>query len=134
MADAQTVFKARKNGVNAVIHGERMNVDEVMDLLVESSQPSRHPAVRVNANRLIEQLARGPWRLNAGPHAGGFGGTKHPPDRTNHITVQSCGGGYHLRQDARGHLFEITGPGMAPIQPSSAPGNAPGEMGRDGRS
>jgi hypothetical protein len=134
MADHQTVFRARENGKRDVVHGQRINVNEVVDLLVESSQFTRHPAVRWNANRLLEELARGEWRLTAGPHAGGFGGQGRLPDGTTHITLRTGRGGYHLRQDARGHLFEITGPGMQPIQPSSAPGSPPGEMGRQGRS
>src|SRR3712207_4947932 len=108
MADAQTISRTRNNGVRAVVHGQGINVDQVVDLLVESSQPSRHPAVRWNANRLIEELARGEWRVTAGSHAGGFGGAGRPPDGTTHITVRARNGGYHLRQDARGHLFEIT--------------------------
>jgi hypothetical protein len=110
-------------------------VDQVIDLLVASSQPHRHPAVRWNANRLLEKMAKGEWWIAAGPHVGGDGKDKDSDDWTMHITIKTKrNGGYHLKQDARGHLFEITGPGMQPIQPWSAPGSPPGEKGRRGRS
>ena len=130
MADHQTVHRARQNGQRAVVHGAPINVDQVIDLLVASAEPSRHPAVRTNANRLIGILAQGPWCVTAGPHPGGFGGGGRGPDGTTHITLRAGNRGYHLRQDARGHLFEITGPGLQDIQPSRAPGSPPGQLGR----
>ncbi|HVA49019.1 MAG TPA: hypothetical protein VNH11_21835 [Pirellulales bacterium] len=45
-------------------------------------------------------------------------------DKTNHYTV-SFGGSriYHLRHDAQGHLFQITGPGLPHLAPWSSPGS-----------
>ncbi len=123
MADAQAIFLARKNGERVVSFGQGINVDRVVDLLVGGAQPGRHPAIRRNANRLLEVLAQGSWRLAAGPHVGGFGGGGRGADWNMHITLTTRNGGFHLRQDARGHLFEITGPGMDAIPPYLAPGS-----------
>jgi hypothetical protein len=122
VADHQTIWKARQNGRSSFVYGERVNANEVVDLLVESSKHSRHPAVRRNANRMLEEMAQGEWRVGAGVHKGGFGGNGQPPDMNRHLTIRTGRGGYHLRVDARGHLFEMTGRGMDRTPPWASPG------------
>lgn len=124
MPAAQIISRARDNGsVSPRFFGDhRISASAVVDLLVESAQPRRHPAVRRNANRVLHFMAHDAWMVTAGTHSGGFGGGGRAADGTNHITLRVAGHGYHLRQDARGHLFEITGPGLETLNPAASPG------------
>ena len=85
MADAETVHKARKNGERAGKYGERINAEEVIDLLVASSDSKN--AERRNANLLLEEMAAKPRWIMAGRHKGGFGGKGRLPDKTYHCPV-----------------------------------------------
>ena len=124
MPTPTTIQAARRNGsVSPACFGDiRLNVNSVVDLLVGGADQNRHVAIRRNANCLLDMLAVAPWQITAGPHAGGLGGGARPPDQTNHMTLRVRGAGYHLRQDARGHLFQITGPGLPMLTPWAAPG------------
>jgi hypothetical protein len=130
MADAETVHKARKNGERAGKYGERTNAEEVIDLLVASSDSKN--AERRNANLLLEEMAAKPWWIMAGRHKGGFGGKGRLPDKTYHYTIRTYYCTYHLRVDANNHIFEITGTNenLDKIPKSQAPGTWPGVLGR----
>jgi hypothetical protein len=126
MATPETIARTRKFGSSSgqFVQRRAINVDRLVNLLVETSQPGRHAAVRRPANELLERMSRGPWRVTASPHKGGFGA-----DGTTHITVRvgnesAC----HLRLDQRGHVFQITGPGRLGqgILPWQGPGQAGG--------
>lgn len=137
MADPQTIHQARKNGVKSRIFGDPISIDQVVSLLDASTQEGRrNMPLKINANRLIHLMAEAEWRIVAGPHKGGFGGEDGKKDETWHITLRSKkkDGDFHLRQNANGQIFKITGPGMVPNEPSQAPGAGPGEMGRGGKS
>jgi hypothetical protein len=133
MADAEIVHKARKNGKRASKYGQRTNVDELIDLLVASSDSK--DAARRNANLLLEEMAAKPWWIMAGRHKGGFGGQGRLPDNTYHCTVRTYYCTYHLRLDANHHIFEITGTNekLDKIPKSQAPGTWPGVLGRAAR-
>jgi hypothetical protein len=130
MADAGTVDRARKNGDRGGKYGDRANTEDVIDLLVASSN-SRH-ATRRNANLLLEEMAEKPWWIMAGRHKGGFGGSGRPPDKTYHYTVRTYRHTYHLRVDANNQIFEITGnsQNLDKTPKSQAPGTWPGVLGR----
>jgi len=130
MANAETVHKARKNGGILGKYGDRTNTDEIVDLLVASSN-SQH-AERRNANLLLEEMAKKPWWILAGGHKGGRGGKKRLPDKTYHYTISTYHGAYHLRVDANDHIFDITGenPNLDGTPKSQAPGTWPGVLGR----
>lgn len=124
MADHQIIHAARANGsVYGLWFGAtRPSVDGVVDLLVEGRQPNRHPAIRINSNKLLAMMAQKKWLLTAGAH-------QSPGDQTTHYTVSIGDHKYHLRLDARGHLFDISGPGLPDLAPWAAPGtdiHAPG--------
>lgn len=109
MAHHQTIFRARRNGSSSGQFVDRVsfNVDQTIDLLEASSARGRHPKVRRPANALLECMAQEQWRVTAGPHVGGRG-----DDTTRHLTIRVGPPGrpqYHVRLDARGHAFEITG-------------------------
>lgn len=128
MPHHQTIFNARKNGSGSrqYVDGKAVNVDGILNLLVNGSQPTRHPAIRRASSSLIEKMAEASWRISAGPHKGGREGDRGA-DSTNHITVSfGPGRSYHLRLDRKGHLFQITGPGIpSETQPWQAPGSHP---------
>jgi hypothetical protein len=130
MADAETVDRARKNGDRWGKYGERANTDEVIDLLIASSN-SRHAEKR-NANLLLEEMAKKPWWLMAGRHKGGFGGKGRRPDKTYHYTIRTYYHTYHLRVDANDHIFEITGDSenLNTTPKSQASGTWPSVLGR----
>lgn len=122
MAYHQDIFRARMNGGGS-------GVDMVMNLLIESAQEGRHPAVRRAANALIESMSEHSWWVTAFPHRGGRGDARGA-DKTLHITVKvygmregnvSC----HLGMDNRGHLFQITGDGLPDLVPWASPGSLP---------
>lgn len=125
MAHHQTIFQARVNGSSSgqFVNGLAINVHRIIQLLEESSAPSRHASIRRASNALLEAMAQGPWRVSAGPHKGGRAGDPNP-DLTRHITVSfGPGRSYHLRLDQRGHLFQITDPGGGcDVPPWRAPG------------
>lgn len=122
MAHHQEVHAARRNGSsnNQFVAGRSINVDLVLDLLVGGAAVHRHPSIRRASNALIADMARGRWRVAAGPHRGGRGG-----DQTDHVTVTfGPGRSFHLRLDRRGHLFQITDPsGRSAVDPWAAPGS-----------
>lgn len=124
MPEPTTIQAARRNGsVSPACFGKiRVNVNDVVSLLVDGAAQERHFAVRRNANALLVLMSKWMWQITAGPHAGGFGGSGRGADQTNHITVRLLGAGYHLRQDARGHLFQISGSGLPDYCPWAAPG------------
>ncbi|MFD0739826.1 hypothetical protein ACFQZQ_11085 [Lysobacter koreensis] len=51
---------------------------------------------RTDANALLRQLARSPWRIGATVHAGGNGDARGV-DAQPHLTVAVAGRSYHLR-------------------------------------
>ncbi len=124
MATHQDIHQARQNGsgIGQVPGALPINSERVVQLLVEGSQPGRHFAVRRNSNALLEQMGRQRWIVSAGIHEGGFGDARGA-DWTSHITV-SFGPGrkYHLRLDARGQLFQVSGPGLVDFDPNAPPG------------
>lgn len=124
MATSEVINAACNNGTGAAqyVGSLRFSVSDVVDLLVASADRNRHTAIRVNANRLLEMMSRTSWQIAAGQHRGGLGGRERGPDGTTHVTLRVNGSGYHLRQDGRGHLFEISGRGMLNFAPWAAPG------------
>jgi|SRR6185312_5881400 hypothetical protein len=127
MVDQQIIRAARANGsLYSNWFGEtRPSVDGVVDLLLEGSRFDRHVAIRINSNKLLAMMAGKKWLLTAGSHPS-------DNDKTNHYTVSIGGRGYHLRHDARGHLFEITGPGLLDLAPWAAPGTDVMASGKQG--
>lgn len=127
MVDHQIIQAARANGsLYSNWFGEtRPSVDGVVDLLVEGGRFDRHIAIRINSNKLLAIMARRKWLLTAGSHPSAS-------DKTNHYTVSAGGQGYHLRHDARGHLFEISGPGLLDLAPWAAPGTDAMARGKQG--
>ena len=124
MLDQETIQAARKNGsVGVNWYGDRRpSVDGVVDLLVEGSQFNRHIAIRLNSTKLVEMMAEDEWTLTAGSHK--TSRDRPNADQTNHYTVSfGRNRSYHLRHDARGHLFQITGPGLPALAPWSSPGS-----------
>lgn len=124
MPTPQVINAARANGTgsNQYVGGVRVSVGHVVDLLVAGADRNRHASIRVNANHLLQMMAQGPWQISAGMHQGGLGGAGRSADGTMHITLRVNGAGYHLRQDNRGHLFEVSGRGMLDLAPWAAPG------------
>lgn len=123
MAEHEAVHRARVNGRHSghVPGATPINSDQVVDLLVAAAEPGRHFAVRRNANALLEDMARAPWRVSAGIHEGGRG-----DDWTRHVTVSfGPGRSFHLRLDRRNHLFQVSGPGLVDFAPWASPGSSP---------
>ncbi|HVA48805.1 MAG TPA: hypothetical protein VNH11_20735 [Pirellulales bacterium] len=117
MVDQKIIQAARRNGslYGNCFGDRRPSVDGVVDLLVEGSRFHRHVAVRVNSNKLLAMMADEEWVVQAGSHTS-------EKDQTNHYTIRIGNHGYHLRHDARGHLFEISGAGLPAVAPWAAPG------------
>ena len=122
MVQQNVKTKACKNGSGSLVWGKPISVSDVVDLVAESCQAGRHPAVKINAKKLIGLMSVHKWQLKAGRHSGGTGGKGQSADSTPHVTIMMRGSGYHLRQDKRGHLFEITGPGMKVFNSHASPG------------
>lgn len=123
MLDPQTIQRARDNGsLYTNWYGdERPSVDGVVDLLMEGSRFHRHIAVRHNSSKLLSMMAQKRWELTAGSHQ--TSSDRPGADKTNHYDVSLGGKVYHLRHDARGHLFEVTGPGLPSLAPWASPGS-----------
>ena len=123
MLDQATILAARDNGsVYSNWFGDkRPSVDGVVDLLVEGSRFDRHIAIRQNSNKLLAMMAEEEWTLTAGSHKTTAG--RANADQTHHYTVSIGNRRYHLRHDARGHLFQVTGPGLPALAPWSSPGS-----------
>lgn len=117
MASQQVIDAARKNGslYQNWFGTQRPTVAGIVDLLVEGSRYHRHVAVRMNSNKLLELMSEKQWLIQAGEHTS-------DKDGTNHYTVSLGGDGYHLRVDARGHLFEVSGARLPAFAPWAAPG------------
>ena len=117
-------YLAKQNGRSGGQYhtGKVITVREVVEALEKGAKPDRHPAIKKGARTLLEKMARQTWKIVAAPHKGGTGGKGRQPDKVTHVTVQ-LNGNYHLRMDKRGHLFEITGPGINTIKPWIAPGS-----------
>jgi hypothetical protein len=84
--------------------GQRISVNQVVDLLASAASPGRSAAVRRQSGEMLERMAMSEgWMVTAGRHAS-------DSDATQHITilVEGIPGQFHLRVDKRGHLFEIT--------------------------
>jgi hypothetical protein len=120
MARHEYVHRARMNGRGSRQYADivRVNVDRLVRWLDLSCSRGRHPAVRRKAHALLEWMADNSWRISAGPHRGGRGDSRGV-DRTLHITVyiEGVSGSFHLKMDARGHLFDITGRGLPQLPP-----------------
>ena len=141
LSRGQILAEAREHGSGSGQYADQrgnrritVNVVQVIDLLDAASQPSRHPAAHRAANALLDLLAGHEWRISAGPHTS-------ETDAIKHITVDVPGANdkqFHLRLDARGHLFEITLPlGSTPltaVQPFASPGTPVGRLPRRGPS
>jgi hypothetical protein len=127
MAKSERVSKAINNGKSSGQYaqsGMLINVNNLINLLEASSQSTRHTAIRRAANNLLDRMGQNRWQIKAGPHAGGFGDKNRGKDNTMHITLFIySSGNYHLRMDQKGHLFEITGPGIDDIPPWTPPGS-----------
>lgn len=125
MATHQDIHHARVNGSAGYQYhtGKTITVHQLVDLVIQSSKSNRHTCIRRASNFLLEKMANGKWKVKANAHKGGFGGKGKAPDNTSHITISVGGNSYHLRMDAKGHLFMITGPG---IDNSTPPWIAPG--------
>ena len=109
---------ARKNGSGP-------DRDRWLDEIVACAQPSRHFGVRRHANELLALLATAQWWISSGPKRGGLGGGGAPADMTMHVTLAVRGDRqYHLRLDAREHVFEISRGGD---KPTARPWLAPGQ-------
>jgi hypothetical protein len=122
----QKIHKVRTNGSSSFQYhtGRTITVSEVVRMLTESSRSNRHTCVRRGSKLLLDKMAEKQWRISAGAHRGGFGGKNKAPDQTTHITMNVGGSSYHLRLDAKGHLFMITGPGIEnTVMPWVAPGS-----------
>lgn len=117
-------YLAKQNGSSAGQYhtGKTINVRTVVEALEKSCKPERHPAIRRGARILLQKMAQHRWKVTAGPHKGGSGGSGYKPDQENHITIQ-IRRGYHLRMDKRGHLYQIVGPGIDTVKPWIAPGS-----------
>ncbi len=119
MAFHQAIHQAKQNGVSGYKHlkaGQWINASEVVNLLIMAAEVNRHPAVRRRSNFLIEEMAKSEWYVVAGPHKSG--------DQTMHITVDVLKNRYHLRQDSRGVIFEITDESRErEVAPWEAPGS-----------
>src|SRR5262245_45679910 len=108
MAHHQVIDAARKNGSGPAR-------DRWLDEIIACAEPTRHFAVRRAANALLHVLATALWWVADGPKVGGLGGRGMPPDMTRHVTLAVRGDRqYHLRLDARDHVFEIRRGGDAP--------------------
>jgi hypothetical protein len=79
--------------------GQRIDADEVVDLLANRTSPRAQPGAR----NLLGEMAIHDWAVTAAPHRVGYGG-----DLTRHITVSVNGRQYHLRLDMSGNIFDIT--------------------------
>jgi len=129
MVSAQTIDRARKNGVSGGQFvgqgGCKINVDQVVDLLVDAAQGG-HIGLRQPANAMLADMAQfGTWRLTAARHRGGLGGGGRGRDLNDHITVNIHEEGYHLQVTLDGHIRDITGPAQAQrIPPWLPPGAA----------
>jgi hypothetical protein len=79
----------------------------VVDELVNLAQNGGHASQRLNAKKLVEEMGQKDWLLVAGPHR--TTPDRVLADRTPHITVEIPGQpyDYHLRLDAKGHVWEI---------------------------
>jgi len=129
MADARTLYAARRNGHGShqyVAPGSRpINADRVVVLLAGADHASAHVGVRRAANILLSAMATGPWRVTAGPHKGGLGGKTYSVDDNLHVTVSVKGKGYHLRLRRSHELRRVTGDdGAELVPPWIGPGTA----------
>ncbi|HEX6810289.1 MAG TPA: hypothetical protein VF384_01585 [Planctomycetota bacterium] len=117
MAHHQVIDAARKNGSGA-------GRDRWFEEIIGCSDRGRHFGVRRAANDLLHLLASSHWWISSGPKIGGLGGGGRPPDMTMHVTLAIQGDRqYHLRLDARGHVFEIVrGGDRSTSRPWLAPG------------
>lgn len=130
MPDNATIDRARRNGESNYQYNEgvSINVDQLVDMLVESSAPGRHASIRRGANQMLEEMAHSRWRISAGPHTGGREGAPQA-DYSKHITVRvyDLGTSYHLRLDSRGFPFQITVGRQNNLQKEPKPWQAPGQ-------
>ncbi len=122
MAYHESIHKAKQNGtcIKSGWYGDWINSYEVILMIENASQSGRHTSVRKMANMLIEEMAKQPWNVTAGPHSSDrLGG-----DKTKHITVNAKGRTYHLRLDKGNQIFEITNQNTERlIRPWTAPGS-----------
>ena len=118
MAAHQVIDAARKNGSGP-------GRDRWLDAIISCAEPARHFAVRRAANDLLHVLATAQWWISSGPKRGGLGGGGAAADMTMHVTLAVRGDRqYHLRLDARDHVFEISRGGD---EPTARPWLAPGQ-------
>jgi hypothetical protein len=99
---ASIITAAKRHGQKALARtaspGEPFTqVDEVVDLLAESTSPGAQPGAR----RLLQQMSTALWRLIRGAHAS-------QDDATPHVTIALGRTRYHLRLDGRQCVFDIT--------------------------
>ncbi|HRH49188.1 MAG TPA: hypothetical protein PLP23_10575 [Panacibacter sp.] len=81
-----------------------ISVAEVANLVNNSSIPERHPGVKLDSKSLLIKMAENVWDIVAGPH----GPNDDSRDKTLHITIRfQDRSAYHLRLDAKNHLFQI---------------------------
>lgn len=98
-----TIAAAKRNGSNDLARGsappgERLTrVDEVVDLLANSTSPAAQPGAR----DLLQQMAATAWNVVRGLHSS-------PDDGSPHVTVAIGRTRYHLRLDGKGCVFDIT--------------------------
>lgn len=77
---------------------------ERLETLLENTTSSRGELGRI-ANTLLNQGCD----ILAGLHEGGIGGQGRGADPSRHITVRSGGHAYHIKVNAKGVVYDITG-------------------------
>lgn len=77
---------------------------ERLETLLENTTSSRGELGRT-ANTLLNQGCD----ILAGLHEGGIGGQGRGADPSRHITVRSGGHAYHIKVNAKGVVYDITG-------------------------
>ena len=118
--------------VDAYAKGGTSPSDVVERLLNAAGEGNNRYSVRMNAKKMIEQMSDKDWVISAGPHKT-TSTVGMVLDKTPHITLEIAGQphAYHLRLDAKGHIWEIrTIDGGRPINPiprTPRPWKGPGQ-------
>lgn len=91
-------------GTTTVRTWQKLGPEHVIHLLENAAV-----GARADANALLRQLARSPWRIGATVHAGGTGDGRGV-DPNPHVTVSVAGRSYHLgcKEQPGLHVISVT--------------------------
>jgi hypothetical protein len=113
---------AKFKGTEKVPITAEVNNKRALKILANHStgqQPGRQARALVKQLGSTQQKNRGGWKVTAGIHKGGLGGSAGPADQRQHITLST---GHHIRLGNDGKVIEITGGKPEDAHPIPKPG------------